>query len=721
MPTGDRWLTLSRAALLASLALTWLNFILTARWADVPGALHGPKAPFFVAALAAATILAIVSRRLAPVAFERDSIAAAAAGVAAIGVCFFVWFPPHTWNQIPFSDNWPARLQSTLDQLALLRHGTLVGWQWNYLGGYPLSTDLTVTLTIPALVPMLVFGGRVGFHLAHLLLFLSLPLLVWCDLRIEHPSPFEVRGSKFALRSSPFEVRSSQFEVARAFPWLACALTAVTTLGYSYVMLRSGDTNSVAGVAATLAALVGSHATAARRRWGPLVFVGGLALIIYSHAGFLVYATILLAVESLCYLDWRRFARAVVAVIAASVAGLPLTWEAWRYPHYFIYNNVQFDTTQPWQWMGIARKVAYNIQILGEPGRWLNDYTGLACVWLPVILAMAWIARRTRAGFYAAAVLAVLAMTRFNVPEVGYAFVRPFHLLAVFVAPVIAAFILRAARTRALAWALVAVTAIYVQVLAAPVPHVASLEADQPALVQTIRGLDGALVLVENTFHRDMDASPDTTSEPTPFRAHFQSLLAAETGKRLYAGIWDGWQWSSYRGQLVAGGAWMGRAIGAWPRARFIAELRRWGIRHLLVIHEPTRRYLTAPAFTRDADVGPYAHFELRDADTRSVDVPHGRGALVEHDPLGARVALEGVRAGDRVVVRTNYYPAWTASARGAAVPLTDADGQLAFTAPFDGAYDVMLAYPRRPWLFVLALAGLVLGVVVVPRFTARP
>jgi hypothetical protein len=165
----------------------------------------------------------------------------------------------------------------------------------------------------------------------------------------------------------------------------------------------------------------------------------------------------------------------------------------------------------------------------------------------------------------------------------------------------------------------------------------------------------------------------------------------------------------------------MGRAIGTWPRARFIAELRRWGIRHLLVIHEPTRRYLTAPEFTRDADVGPYAHFELRDADTRSVATPTGRGDLVEHNPLGARIALSDVHAGDRVVVRTNYYPAWTASARGVEVPLVDAGGQLAFAAPFDGTYDVTLAYPRRPWLFVVALAGLVLGVVVVPRITARP
>jgi hypothetical protein len=205
-------------------------------------------------------------------------------------------------------------------------------------------------------------------------------------------------------------------------------------------------------------------------------------------------------------------------------------------------------------------------------------------------------------------------------------------------------------------------------------------------------------------------------SDPTPFESHFHSLLAPETGKRLYAGIWDGWQWSPYRGQLVAAGAWMGRAIETVPRERFLEELDRWGIRHLLVIHERTRRYLAGPDFVERPQAGPYGHFERVAADTRSVVTPRGTGALREWHPLGATIALDGVIRGDRIVVRTNYHPAWTATHEGAPVPLVDDGRQLAFDAPADGTYLVTLSYPTRSWLWLVALAAGVAGVAAVRR-----
>lgn len=692
---------LPRVALLTSLALFWLNFLLTSRWAAVPGALHGPKRPVFVAILIAATVLALLARRPGVVAFGTEARIAAAIGLASLVGCFFVWFPPNVWNEIPFLDNWPARFQSTVDGIALLRRGTFVGWQWHYLGGYHSSSDLTVALTIPALLPILAFGERVGFHLAHLLLFAAVPILVWIDFRVEGQHSQRVHP---AIPAPP-----------AALPALVCGLVSISTLGLSYVLLRSGDTNSLAGVVTTLLAMVGSHATAAGRRWGPYALVGGLTLIIYSHTGFLVYAAILLLAEAAFYRDLSRLIRAALALAAATIAGLPLTWESWKFPEYFIFNNVLFDPTAPIDWLGVIRKIYYNVELLALPGRWLNDSIGLTTVCLPLIVFVAWTSRH-RAGFYAAAALTVMVITRFNVPEVGYAFVRPFHLLCVFTPPVIGAFAIEHSGRRSLALALTLVVASYLQVLVRAVPHVPSVEDYQPALVERLRTLDGALVLVENTYHRDMIAAADRESAPTPFPAHFQSLLAAETGKRLYAGIWDGWQWSPYRGQLVAAGAWMGRAIDDWPRDRFMAELRRWGIRHLLVIHEPTRRYLTSAEFVRHDDAGPYAHFELLEADTRSVVTGHGTGRLRDWDPLGARIDLDDVRAGDRVIVRTNYHPAWIAQVEGERVPMFAADGQLAFEAPADGTYEVRIEYPRRPWLFSVALIALAGGVMAVGR-----
>jgi hypothetical protein len=134
--------------------------------------------------------------------------------------------------------------------------------------------------------------------------------------------------------------------------------------------------------------------------------------------------------------------------------------------------------------------------------------------------------------------------------------------------------------------------------------------------------------------------------------------------------------------------------------------MRRWGVRHLLVWSDAAIAYLRDdPDVTlRWSGDHQWRDFVLVDADLRDVVTPAGAGHLRDLTPLGATVRLEQVNRGDRIVVRTNYFPAWGASADGAAVPLFDDEGQLAFSAPRAGSYDVRLEYPQRHWLTLLAL-----------------
>ena len=53
----------SAAALVAVLALAWVNFLTTARWAAEPGALHGWRKPWYGLALGAVTVLALATGR----------------------------------------------------------------------------------------------------------------------------------------------------------------------------------------------------------------------------------------------------------------------------------------------------------------------------------------------------------------------------------------------------------------------------------------------------------------------------------------------------------------------------------------------------------------------------------------------------------------------------------------------------------------------------------
>jgi hypothetical protein len=680
-----RFLLTARAALLLSLAIMWANYGLTARWAHVPGSIHGSKEWLFVPLLLLTTILAIVPWPATRVPLGGIARVIGWAGLVLLASLFVVWFPPSTWTEMPFLDNWPARYLSTLEGIALLKRGAIAGWQWHYLGGYHLSSDVTQSHTLLAFLPVTLFGPPLGFHLLHAALFLALPALVFRDLRFEDPDT----------------------------RWLATGLTAVLSCGFSYFLLRSGDTNSLAGLVCLGIALTASHEAARGARWGGPALVAALALVNYVHAGFVVYAALFLVLEALFYRDRGRLKRALIAAACGFVAGLPVHWESWRYPAYFIPNNVIFDRGAPFEWLPLIRKVYYNVELLWLPGRWFNDFGGLSSVCLPITAYVAW-QGRTRAAFYSWLALTTLAALRFNTPEFAYLFLRPIHVLVLAMGPVLATFIVRYVRSRRLAVSFIALVTVYLQILVFQVPHIRTPRDADPALMAHIASLEGALVLLENTPHRDMDADPAGSTQPPPFQAHIEQAVARATGRRLYAGLWDGWQWSPYRDQLLAGGAFKGRALSRVPLDDVTTEMRRWGIRHLVVWSEAAKAYFRrAPAvFVERWASGEWTHFEYLAADTRDVATSVGSGTLESFDPLGARVRLMSVQSGAQVVVRTNYHPSWSAAIAedAVAVPLFSQEGQMAFIAPKDGSYDVEFTYPRRPWTWLVALLAVLGG-----------
>jgi hypothetical protein len=617
----------------------------------------------------------------------------AAAGLTLLAVAFFVWFPPSSWTQVPYLDNWATRYRATMDGIALLNQGAASGWNWWFLGGYPMATDITQNLAILAWLPVSLFGQAIGFHLLHAALFLGLPALVYLDVRISGDKPLAL---------------------------VSAGLTAVAACGFSYLLLRSGDTNSLAGLVTTLAAIVGAHASRAGQRWGAAVVVIALTLVAWCHVGFLVYAVLLLIVDAALERDFRAGVTAILGGGVAMLAALPVTWELWRYPSLFLPNNVIFDPSYRTEWAAVARKIFYNVEMLWLPGRWVNDVTGLAAAFLPILAYTAWTSR-SRARFHAVAALGVVMLTRLLTPETAYLFLRPVHLFAVFVPVALSGFLVDVVRSRWRVVALLAMLFLYQQIWWHQVPHLAAESQVEPALAERMRSATGALVLVENTFHRDMDAADDRTSEPTPARVHFESLLPAATGQRLYAGMWDGWQWSPMRDRLLSGGAFRGTSIDRVPPDTFRGELARWGVKHLFVWSAAAKSYLDRlPSASVAWDSAPWREYVLGDADVRAIVMPSGQGELSGLTSLGGVIHLTRAQTGAPVIVRTSFHPAWRASAHGRPVSLRSEDGQLAFDAPADGDYDVELIYPRRTWLLVFGILVTLVGSWAAYRFSAQ-
>ena len=679
------------AAVALSLVLAWLNLLLTGRWAAIEGALHGWRLPFYTAALASVTAFAALGWNRLGSPGRPGRITAAA--IAATGCAWYVatllaMLPVSRWNQIPFRDDWTELFQQSVNGARLLRHGALVGWNWWMLGGYPTSTDIAQNFAILAVVPMTMFGDRIGYHVLHIVLFLSLPSLLWWDMRQES----EEAGL------------------------LTAGLAAFFLAGCTVTIGKSGDTNSLAGLFAAMLALTGSRAARLGRGWGGPLLLVGLVLALYTHEAFFVYAVLYLALEALYFRDGRAALRLTTAAVFAAAAALPMHWESLRHHAYVSFNNTVFEPGAPIAWSTFARLVFYNVQILALPGRWFNDYRSLANIWLPVLLFVAVAARRSRAGFYAAAAVLTQVLLRFNTPVAGAGFDRIQHVLPVLEAPAYAGFVLLFSGSRRLALAIVATMAVFIATSWTPVQHVPTLRAFDPPLLDRIAAADG-MVLVENSPHRDMDADPVRRTPTTPFPAHFEGLLPDVAGQRFYSQMIDGWVWNVWRGQVVAAGTFEAQPISMTAPADFAAEMRRWGVGRLFVWTDASRDYLAASGlFIERWRGGLWSEFEPRDPDLRSVVTSSGSGSLAQLTLLGGDVNLANVTASDEIVVRANYYPAWRAFAGADPVPLHATDGQLSFRAPRSGSYTVRLVYPRYRGLMSAGALAFVAGLLAIAR-----
>ena len=318
-----RWAPL--AALAVALVLAWLNFLLTGKWASLPGALNGWRQPWYAAALLAATALTVTTRRQVgePTRIGRTlSLTLLVAGAALLVAALFSRLPVSLWTQIPFKDDYTPLYQAAVNGVRLLERGSVVGWNWWLLGGYPTSNDIAQSFGLLAFIPMQIFGTALGYHVLHAVVFLAIPAFVWWDIGQDDREAGLLTGG------------------------FACFLTA----GYFATIGNSGDTNSLLGVFCAGLALVGSRAARLGRRWGGPVLMLGLTLALYSHVAFCVYAGLYLLLETVYYRDVKAFLRLAAAGVFAVIVSLPVHWESLRYPTYVSFNNTVYNPGAPLDW-----------------------------------------------------------------------------------------------------------------------------------------------------------------------------------------------------------------------------------------------------------------------------------------------------------------------------------------------------------------------------------
>ena len=107
----------------------------------------------------------------------------------------------------------------------------------------------------------------------------------------------------------------------------------------------------------------------------------------------------------------------------------------------------------------------------------------------------------------------------------------------------------------------------------------------------------------------------------------------------------DGWVWNVFRGQVVGAGTFAGRPIADTAPERFVAEMQRWGVRHLFVWTDTSRDYLAGTAVRRAMAGRPLV--ALRAAGRDLARRTERRPVPAQSRLLGADVALASAKAGD--------------------------------------------------------------------------
>ena len=143
--------------------------------------------------------------------------------------------------------------------------------------------------------------------------------------------------------------------------------------------------------------------------------------------------------------------------------------------------------------------------------------------------------------FYAWATLATVLLLRFNTPQLGIVLAREMYLYPLLLGPVLAAMV-RALPTRPpLAPAVLVVLFLFVAIPFQPVWHEPDVNAFAGPVLGRMTAAPGGMVLVENNPHWDMVATPGQRSLRSHFNSHYESLLPAATGKRIFGQPQDGY------------------------------------------------------------------------------------------------------------------------------------------------------------------------------------
>jgi len=596
-------------------------------------------------------------------------------------VYFLICFPLREWGSYITVDDYPVFFAMAKRGCEMLKQGGYYGWDSSFVGGYFTAAESGTNL-IHLLLPFSIIGWQQGFHLMLFFGVLCFPVLC-------------------------FYYITAYLRVDRDKAFIALPVATVFVLMYFKQILRTGAVTTFMGINLLLLALALLGRLKEGKRYSFFFLVLTLTALFYTHFSTFLYCLAFIAIDFAFSPNKKYFKQLCLLAAAVFVTSLPFLAYIFRYGNYIILDNYSYSPAGflPHGYAGlIAGKASRFVHSIFKLSLWRWD----ELFWV-LAIALYMLNKKAWRKPAVSALFTVVMLKIFNTEGVFLLISRGYYIVTIsFLAILLSGLLINGyeKKRRFLSVMIFAVFVFHFDPFVLPrhFPHGRPGRFYNPALVEKIKSLEGRYIAVENNQHGN-----HVGADVIPI-FHWLPLLQLETHKLLFSNFHDGYHHTPWRVNSLEGGYFRDKTVDKWPAGELNGIFRRWGVGYIVAWNGTTKAHLLAnPGFFENIwHDRCWIIFKVKGCDTKSAVVDDGGSAeLIDRDFYEKLAVLTDVRQGSKVVLRSNYFPAWRAYYKSREVPLVDVDGQAGFFAPDSGSYVVTMKFPRYAALNILAFLAL--------------
>lgn len=608
------------------------------------------------------------------------------------------------FNSFVFRDDFPFIYWVTEQGINMLWQGGVFGWNSTFFGGYYNLVDTTANLAFFVFPFSSIFGLKTGLNIFYFLIFISFPPIFYIYSRTLTNN---IRMNVACLYMSFF---------------VLCTFFLNTLIW--------GNIEVFLGIELLVINLTLCELFLKRKKMSGFLLVASLTFTLFAHAAFFLYSLLIIFIRIALERNMKNLIRYTYVLIFISLSTLPFTYPLVKYSHYFF---VDANTYVPFS----ERFALFNVLEVFKNGisqsfkqhffNWADipilvlckSYVTIFSVISPLFLYLCLFQKSNFKKSVSSLIISSLIIVAFKGLQTNIInridFVFPV-LIILGLGYFFALYYNKIVPILVLSFVVVYCFLFPPQYIFTKIDTISSMHEYNAALIGEIKKLTGNLIIFEQRGSwNHLEGYPkNEVSEKPIYDIHFEALIARETKKTFFSGFGEGPSIHVDKYNTVISGTYKGKKVSSYNIEFFNELFRKWGIEYLVLWTNESKKYfskyenLYEKIWSRDE----WDIYRYKSAKPESVTVRQGYG-LVDHQDFYKKILyLNNMKKGEKVLLKSNYFPAWRMYFYDKEIHLEEKDRQVSFCAPEDGTYAVRMVFSKNVLSSILGILSLFLSFV---------